>query len=233
MFLPEPVEQRACFAASGRRAASGDEMLNLNLVRELYASVTDPVHDLDHVLRVAALAERIARAEGADVDVVVAAAWLHDLPSEGRENHAKEAAARAKHILEENTDWPPERIENAVHAVRAHRFRDRSVMPRTLEAKVLYDADKLDAIGAIGVARAFAYAGLHGERLWAVPPSEVDLAAPVPEGRDYTPVHELVYKLSRIKSTLYTATARRIAEDRHAFMLAFFGRLQAEVEGRR
>ncbi len=191
------------------------------------------MHDLDHMLRVAALAERIARAEGADVDVVVAAAWLHDLPSNDREGHAEEAAKRARRILEEHTDWPQDRIENAVHAVRAHRFRDRSVMPRTLEAKVLYDADKLDAIGAIGVARAFAYAGLHGERLWAVPPSEVDPTAPAPDGRDYTPVHELVYKLSRIKSTLYTATARQIAEERHAFMLAFFERLQAEVEGRK
>ena len=208
-------------------------MLDIGLVRSLYAGVSDPVHDFDHVQRVAALAERIARAEGADVDVAVAAAWLHDLPSDDREGHAGAAAEQARRILEEHTDWPPERIENAVHAVRAHRFRDRSVMPRTPEAKVLYDADKLDAIGAIGVARAFAYAGLHGERLWAVPPSKVDPTDPAPEGRDYTPVHELVYKLSRIKSTLYTATARRIAEERHEFMLAFFRRLQAEVEGRK
>jgi uncharacterized protein len=109
-----------------------------------------------------------------------------------------------------------------------------------LEAQVLSDADKLDAIGAIGVARAFAYAGNRGTALWRKPWVEIAAEAagsddavsrPVALGGDYTPVHEFVYKLDRISDRLYTATARAIAEERRAYMREFFTRLDAEVTG--
>jgi uncharacterized protein len=98
---------------------------------------------------------------------------------------------------------------------------------------VLFDADKLDAIGAVGVARAFAYGGAHGQRLW-VPRESVDLDRWEADGDvllDHTPVHEFVVKLSRIRDRLFTATARAVAAERHAVMVAFFDRLSREVQG--
>jgi len=114
-----------------------------------------------------------------------------------------------------------------VTAIASHRFRS-GPPPATPEARALFDADKLDAMGAIGVARAFARAGAHGQRLW-VPP---DVAAAQGDGTpDHTPVHEFVVKLSRLREVMTTATGRAIAEERHAFMEAFFARLEAEVRG--
>lgn len=195
----------------------------------------DAVHDFDHVLRVLALAERIGRAEGADLEIVRAAALLHDVRREQAEaaglDHAACAASRAWEIL---AGRPASKVEAVVHAIAAHRFRTRPD-PATLEAQVLFDADKLDAIGAVGVARAFAYGGARGQRLWA-PMESVDVARWTVEGDDpqnHTPVHEFRVKLSRLKERLYTAAGRAIAEDRHAVMVTFFERFDAEVRGER
>jgi uncharacterized protein len=125
-----------------------------------------------------------------------------------------------------------EQVANIVHSIEAHRFRDQSVQPQTLEAKCLYDADKLDSIGAIGIARAFAYAGAYGSRLWSEPWSVVPPIDAKPQGNSYTPVHEYVYKLRRILATLHTESARRIGGERHRFMITFFDRLDAEMQGR-
>lgn len=195
----------------------------------------DAVHDFDHVLRVLALAERIGRAEGASLEIVQAAALLHDAERGKAEtdglDHAALAADRARTILAEQ---PPAKVEAVAHAIAAHRFRT-GPEPSTLEARVLFDADKLDAIGAVGVARAFAYGGAHGQRLWA-PIETVDVARWREEGdhpRDHTPVHEFVVKLSRLKERLFTSTGQSIAEERHAYMVAFFNRFDAEVRGER
>ena len=187
-------------------------------------------HDFDHVLRVMALAERIAKAEGADLKVVRAAALLHDL---GRaeehatgKDHAALSAQRAREILGHH---PPDRVEAVVHAIEAHRFRT-SPEPATPEARSLFDADKLDAIGAIGIARVFAHAGARGQPLYA--PLEIARA----EGGGtlgHTPVHEYVVKLSRLRGILTTAAGRDIAEERHSYMERFFARLEEEAEGRR
>jgi uncharacterized protein len=194
----------------------------------------DAVHDFDHVLRVLRLAERIAQAEGADLEIVQAAALLHDggrEQAEARElDHAAFAAKRAREIL---AGQPPEKIEAVVHAIAAHRFRF-GPEPESLEAQVLFDADKLDAIGAVGVARAFAYGGAQGQRLWA-PMESVDVARWEKEGDNpstHTPVHEFVVKLSCLKERLFTPSGRAIAEERHAYMVGFFERLDAEVRGR-
>jgi uncharacterized protein len=195
----------------------------------------DSVHDFDHVLRVLLLAERIGAAEGADPDIVRAAALLHDVGREIAEaqgrDHAAFAAERAYELL---AGQPTARVEAVAHAIAAHRFRTKPD-PATLEAQVLFDADKLDAIGAVGVARAFAYGGAHGQRLWA-PLDSVDVARWAERGddpHDHTPVHEFLVKLSRLKDRLYTLAGRAIAEDRHAFMVAFFDQFDAEVQGRR
>ena len=209
------------------------ELLTIDEARHLYTDA-DSVHDFDHILRVLALAERIARVGGADLDVVRTAALLHDW---GRgeadihgQDHAAVAATRARAYLSAQ-GHPPAWIEAVVHAIAAHRFRV-APEPATLEARVLFDADKLDAIGAIGIARAFAYGGAHQQRLWA-PMDAVDLAHWEANGDDaaHTPVHEFVVKLSRIQERLYTDEGRAIAHERHYYMEAFYHRLDAEVQG--
>jgi uncharacterized protein len=127
------------------------------------------------------------------------------------------------------------------HCIEAHRF-SQPPEPATLEARCLNDADKLDAIGAIGVARAFAFAASHGNRLWTHPLPELDqIIGPDRRAyrrthggsRDYTPGHELLCKLSGLAESMYTDAARQMARDRHDYMLAFFHRLDEEALGMR
>jgi uncharacterized protein len=195
-------------------------MISIEEARSYYKG-NDASHDFDHVLRVWALAERIGAAEGADMEVLRAAVLLHDVARARQDQtgleHAAAGAAQARKILSAH---PPHRVEAVARAIATHRFREQTP-PDTLEAKILYDADKLDAIGAIGVARAFMYGARHGQRLWS---DGADSAS-------YSPSQEFAVKLVRLKETLFTATARAIAEERHAFMVAFFERLEAEVRG--
>lgn len=199
--------------------------------QQLYV-LGDAAHDFDHILRVAELGVQLARTEQADEEVVLLAAYLHDVPSEvyasTRGDHHYAAAEFARQYLMMH-EMEPNRIENVVHCIEAHRFRDQSVQPQTAEAKCLYDADKLDSIGAIGVARAFAFAGSHHNRLWIEPWSAVPPAEAKPTGANYTPVHEYVYKLRQIVATLHTPAARQIGATRQAFMEQFFEQLDVEM----
>ncbi len=205
-------------------------MISIEFARSLYPAEADSAHDFDHVLRVVHLADRIAVAEGANRDIVQAAALLHDIGlDEGRAGHETSAANRAKDIL--RAQGYAENFCTAVaHAIESHRFRSGPT-PQTLEAQVLFDADKLDAIGAIGVARAFAFGEHRGQKLWGeVAPDYVDR----PEGADpseHTAVHEFHVKLSKIKDRMFTATGKQLANERHAFMVKFYEQLDREVKG--
>jgi len=215
-----------------------DDFLTESEARALYAA-GDAAHDFDHVWRVTTLAIRIAQSEEADVTVVRLAALLHDLPAPApdgdahshRQAHHFAAAENARKLLSAR-GLGTEQLANVVHCIEAHRFRDQSVQPQTLEAQCLYDADKLDSIGAIGVARAFAFAGTYNNRLWSEPWSALPPDDAKPTGHNYTPVHEYIYKLRRILATLHTESARRIGGERHRFMISFFDRLDAEMQGR-
>jgi uncharacterized protein len=194
-------------------------VISVEQARALYTE-GDTAHDFDHVLRVTTLAVMLAEAEGADIEIVRTAALLHDIGLDnGRLGHEQVAAQRAYQIL---AGQPQEKVEAVAQAIRSHRFR-AGPPPQTVEAKCLFDADKLDAIGAIGVGRAFAYSGATGQRLWA----EVPAGYEEPTGGEHTPVHEFVVKLAKIKDRLTTETGRRIGQERHEFMAAFFARLEA------
>ena len=200
-------------------------MISIDKARLLYDGA-EAAHAFDHVLRVLALAERIALAEGADVLIVRTATLLHDIARHEPDHHLR-GAKQARALL---AGWPTGQVDAICHAIEAHRFR-KGPAPATLEAACLHDADKLDAIGAIGVARAVAYSASHGHRLWSQPLDEIDARQPAPPGIDYTPSHEFVYKLAQLQDRLLTASARQIAGERHQVMAEFFQRLDAEVLG--
>jgi len=203
-------------------------LITIEQARQHYEGA-DAIHDFDHVLRVLSTAERLAQEENADWDIVRAATLLHDVArghgDRMAEDHAHAGAEIARELL---AGQPAEKVEAVAHAIAAHRFRT-GPDPQTVEARVLHDADKLDAIGAIGVARAFAYGGFEGQRLWAdVPPDYRESQA---TRHEHTPVHEFQIKLAKIRDRLLTASARKLAEERHTYMVAFFEQLDREVRG--
>lgn len=193
------------------------------------------VHSFDHVLRVYALAEKLAKKEGADLGIVRAAALLHDAHGASqdqaaeRPEHHERSALFAGETLEKE-GWPKERIEAVQHCIRSHRFR-AGAEPETIEAKVLFDADKLDAIGAIGAARALAYAVQAGQPLHAEPSEKFEKTLEAEPGEAYTAYHEFLFKLSRIRSKMYTPSGKAMAAARHEYLEGFFKQLRAEVRG--
>jgi len=197
----------------------------------------DVVHDFEHVERVYRMAERLALAEGADLEIVHAAALLHDaegtMPGaeERRDHHLSSAEFAARVLTEEG--WPAGKIAAVQHCIRAHRFRDNREPPATIEARVLFDADKLDVLGAIGAARTIAYAVLAGEPIYAEPSERFRSTGEKEPWEPHSAYHEYIFKLCKIKERLFTATARRLAEERDAYLAEFFIQLGAEVKGER
>jgi uncharacterized protein len=197
----------------------------------------DTVHNFDHVLRVYRMAVRLARIEGADVEIVEAAALLHDAQGSNGEHDSNQradhhlASADFAAVVLRSEGWPDERIAAVQHAIRAHRFRDATEPPQTIEAKVLFDADKLDAIGAIGVARSIAYAAQGGQPIYTQPSDRFIETGEREPGEAHSSYHEFIFKLSKLKDRLYTPSARAVAEERHRFMVEFYRRLGEEMRG--
>ena len=192
---------------------------------------TDAAHDLAHVRRVAAAAERLARAEGARLDVVLPAAWLHDcvlLPKDHPERaQASALAAAAAGRWLRAAGYPADLVPAVEHAVEAHSF-SANVEPRTVEAAVVQDADRLEALGAIGIARTFAVGGVLGAALYHPDdPFPTDRAL---DDRRYA-VDHFYAKLLTLAATMRTAAGRREAERRTAFLHAFLDQLRSEIVG--
>ncbi len=149
-----------------------------------------------------------------------------------RRTHQASAADFAGQVLLQE-GWDEADIQAVQHCIRAHRFRDDTEQPQTLEAQVLFDADKLDAIGATGVARAVAYAANAGMPAY-IQPSESFLASgKMAPGELHSAYHEYLFKLRKLKDRMYTRTGRELAEARHRVMADFFDQLQAEAGGER
>ncbi len=210
-------------------------MPTLDQARQFYLSA-DPVHDFRHIERVLALAERVGREEGADLEILRAATLLHDASGAtpgseagARATHHEASAEFAREVLK-GEGWPEARIEAVLHCIRAHRFRGTEA-PRSLEAKILFDCDKLDVLGAIGVARAMAYAALAGQPLTGEPTETFKATGQKEPGEPHTPYHEFLFKLSKVKDRLHTPTARAIAQERHRYLEEYFERLAREVAG--
>ncbi|MFY0543210.1 HD domain-containing protein [Brevibacillus sp. H7] len=186
-----------------------------------YFDGQDPAHDWQHNLRVMSLCERIGREEGADMQVLRLAALLHDIgraeERQTKQCHA-EISAREAEVLLQAEGYPTELIAVVQKAILTHRFRKNNP-PTTREEQILFDADKLDSIGAIGVARAFTYSGVIGQPIHTDDPEQ------------HTPFREFAMKLSRCKDKLMTATAQSIAAERHRFMVQFFEQWEREMQG--
>ena len=197
----------------------------------LAASPGDGAHDLSHVLRVWANVRRLMATEGGDAEILLAATLLHDCvavekTSPLRSQASRLAADRAGEILA-GLGWPVARIAAVAHAIAAHSF-SAGIAPETPEARILQDADRLDAIGLIGVARCFYVAGRTGAALYD--PAD-------PRGQDRPPddrrfaLDHFDTKLLTLAEGFQTATGRRLARDRHESLLAFRDGLLAEIAG--
>jgi uncharacterized protein len=197
---------------------------------------TDAVHNFDHIMRVYRMAERLAKAEGADLEIVRAAALLHDSQGSdpgsesGRLEHHQASAKFAAAVLKEK-DWEQEKIEAVQHCILAHRFRNPAEKPKTLEAKIIFDADKLDAIGAVGVARVIGYAAIAGTPFYEKPSAKFLESWQKIEGEKHSAYHEHLFKLRKLPERMHTPTARAIADERLRYLDDYFERLIAEWQG--
>lgn len=189
-------------------------------------------HEWEHTERVFNLAMHIGKKEGADLEVLGLAAILHDIArkeqdeSNGKIDHAERGAVLAREILV-RYDLPKEKLENILHCIQSHRYRN-DIIPLTIEAKVLYDSDKLDAIGAIGTGRNFSFAGHLGAK---VHDKNVNLDKSAEYTIEDTAYREYMVKLRYIKDKIITNEGKKIAEGRHNFQEEFFERLNKEVDG--
>jgi len=199
--------------------------------REFFRSARGS-HDWDHTERVLQLCLRIGKKEGADLEILKVAAVLHDIGREEEDNsdgkvcHGERGAELAG-ILLERQGLSGEAIGRIVHCIQTHRFR-RSRGPESLEARILFDADKLDSIGAVGIGRAFLFAGEVGARLHD---PNIIVSRTEPYSKEDTAYREFLVKLRKIKGRMFTRTGRRIAGERHKFMVEFFARLNKETRG--
>lgn len=188
-------------------------------------------HGWDHVERVVRLADKIAATEQtADIFIVKTAAILHDIArpdevdSTGKNCHA-EHGSRMAHEFLLTLDLDPARADLIRQCILCHRYRNDHV-PLSIEAKILYDADKLDSIGAVGIGRAFLFSGEVGARLHN---PDIDINLTEAYGKEDTAYREYMVKLRFIHERMLTAEGKRMAEERHCYMVAFFERLQDEV----
>jgi uncharacterized protein len=186
-------------------------------------------HDLWHAFRVRDIAVRIAAAIGADVDVVEAAALLHDIGHEtGRADHASRGASLAADLLS-GCRFPAEKISAVITCIEHHHWQpDRAGDPPepTLEYQAFTDADRLDALGAIGIARTFAFGGAHQRPIWDPDPN----AATAPESGRST-IQHFYDKLLRLPADMYTEPGRRLAGKRVAVMQEFLETFYREWKG--
>ncbi len=196
---------------------------------EIVAGVNDPGHDLSHFERVVANARKICAAEGAREDVVVPAAWLHDFvivpKNDPRRKEASRLSARGASEFLKSIGYEETLIADIAHAIEAHSY-SAGITPRTLEAKIVQDADRLDGLGAIGIARCFTVGGSIGRALYC-PEEPFAKERSLDDGR-YTLDHFYV-KLFKTIEMMHTGSAREEGKRRAETMRGFLGALKSEV----
>jgi uncharacterized protein len=191
-------------------------------------------HAWDHTERVMRNARRLAAMEKkCDAKVVELGALLHDIArademaAKGKTMcHAKRGGKIAEEMLVKE-QFPEEVIDRVVACVERHRYRSSNA-PKTLEEKIVYDADKLDSIGAIGLARSFHFSGHIGSRIHN---TREEALGSKSYSREDTAYREFLVKQCKIPSRLKTVSGRKLARDAISFMRMFFKRLDQETRG--
>jgi uncharacterized protein len=189
----------------------------------------DPAHDHAHFRRVVSTAKRLAEAEKARMEVVVPAAWLHDYVNIPKDDPRRSQASRLS--AQAATEWlraegyPEELLPEIAHAIEAHSFSAK-IEPRSLEARIVQDADRLDGLGAIGIARCFLVGGLLRRKIYE-PTDPFGTARPL-DDLEYTIDHFFV-KLFKTVETLQTPAGLSEGRLRAAHMREFLGQLAREV----
>ncbi|MEM3144177.1 MAG: HD domain-containing protein [Candidatus Nitrosotenuis sp.] len=189
----------------------------------------DPAHDFDHIMRVCRNAKKIAINEKADICVVLAAALLHDIVSFPKHDarsktSSSQSAIEAKKILP-GFGYSKKEIDIICDAIKNHSYSKKKT-PKTLEGKILQDADRLDALGAIGIARTFVVGGSSGRLIY----NEQDPFCKnrVPDDKMWT-VDHFYKKLLVLEKNMHTELGKKIARKRTAFMKKFLAQLAQEV----
>lgn len=218
-----------------------------DIVEKEMSQEKDSTHDIDHILRVYNLAMKMVESEpSVDMDVLQAAVLLHDIggakeanDSSGQTDHAVVGAEMAKGILE-NSGFSNDQIKHVQACILSHRYRTDS-KPETLEAKIVHDADRLETVGAIGLARTFSWIGRHRAKIFKKVDNIEDYAKENLVGGKVNgriidkPKHsaQINYETKEkyILDSLYTDTAKKIGAERLAFYKGFLDRLEREVNG--
>ncbi len=192
-------------------------------------------HDFSHIERVFSLALKIGKSEGANLWILGLAALFHDLArdaeaqSGGEVCHAEASAIQTKLILEAQGE-SPEIIGAVCECIATHRYRDQNP-PRTIEGKCLFDADKLDSLGAVGIARAYLWLGERGGTVYMSRDEweKTDFNSNRPE--DDSLQREWHLKFRHLKDSLYTNAARNLAAKRNETMINFLETMEREING--
>ncbi len=198
-----------------------------------------PSHGWDHVLRVAGLADKISAKEPAsDNFIIKLAALLHDIcreqedRSKGKICHAEKGAQESFSYLT-SIGLDEKKSSHVSECIKFHRFRKKNDSGSqeintepTIEAKILFDADKLDSIGAVGIGRAFLFSGEVGAKLHN---HSEDISASSAYSEEDTAFREYEVKLKHIKNRMFTEEGKRIAIERDDFMKLFFKTLKKEI----
>lgn len=191
----------------------------------------DPAHDFEHIMRVYRNAGLIGRKEGADMEVLLAAALMHDLVvypkgSAKRSKSADDSADLAEEILRRH-GYPQDKIEKISYCIRTHSY-SKKLVPSTLEGRVLQDADRLDALGAVGIARTFSVGGSECRMFYNRRDPFCEEKGRECDDRLYTLDH-FQAKLLKLKNSMNTKTGKKMAQKRTRFMKEFVRQMRKEV----
>lgn len=204
----------------------------LLLENYMLSCMNDSAHDKEHVYRVLYTALDIAQTlQDVDYDILICSCLLHDIGrKEQFENpavcHAEAGADKARHFLIQN-NFPNEFAEHVSQCILAHRYRNDNP-PQSIEAQILFDADKVDVCGTLGIARTLFYKGQVSEPLYSLLPD-----GQVSDGTDDTKpsfLQEYKYKLENIYSHFFTARGAAIAKERQASAVSFYRSMLQEIK---